>query len=293
MLKVGQFEITRIEEMMLIEPVATFAGIGEAELATHRAWLVPTYYNEAENGFATSIHVWLVRAPGFVALVDTGGGNDKERPLSPRFHIRSAPFLAMLAKAGVTREDVTHVLLTHLHVDHVGWNTMLVDGRWEPTFPNASYIMSAREVAWRDPARTTAERPAAAYLPFEDSVKPILNSGLTRLVEGTETILDGLDLMPLPGHTPHQMGIRLRSGGEEAIFPGDVMHQPVQVCYPEVNSKYCEVQDVARTTRAALLRHAVETGAILLPAHFGHPFGGRIAQDKTGGYRFVPLPEVP
>lgn len=288
MIKLGDIEITRIEELMITEPVASFAGIGEAELAAHASWLVPDYYVPAEASFVTSVHVWLLRGPGQVILVDTGGGNDKERPASPRFHKRQAAFLEELAKAGVRREDVTLVLLTHLHVDHVGWNTMLVDGRWVPTFPNATYVMSAREVEARDPERGAAGKPPGAQAPFIDSVKPILDAGLARLVEGNERITDGIDLMPIPGHAPGQMAVRVRSGADEALFMADVVHQPIQVYYPQVNSKYCEDQELARETRAEVLAYAADRHALLLPGHFGRPHAGYVERDGTG-YRFVPL----
>lgn len=293
MIKVGDFEIRRIEEMVLAEPAASFAGFDAAALSQHGHWLVPNYFDEAADAFVTSIHVWLVKTPTLAILIDTGGGNDKQRPASPRFHQRQAPFLDMLAKAGVTPETVDMVILTHLHVDHVGWNTQLIGGRWQPTFPRAAYVMSKSEVAWRDPKAGAADKPPASHQPFIDSVQPILEAGLARLVDGDETLAEGIDLMPIPGHTPGQMAVRLRSRGEEAVFIADVMHQPIQVHLPEINSKYCEDQDLARATRARILAYAADTGAILLPGHFGQPYGGTVERDGAGGYRFRPLATMP
>lgn len=293
MIKVGDFEITRIEEMVLAEPAATFAGFDAAALERHRDWLVPTYFDAAAETFVTSIHVWLVRTPTRTILIDTGGGNGKERPASPRFHQRDAPFLEALSRAGVRPADVDLVVLTHLHVDHVGWNTMLVEGEWQPTFPGATYVMSRVEVEARDPDRGGAGKPPGAAQPFIDSVRPVLDAGLARLVEGDEVLAEGVDLMPIPGHAPGQIAVRLRSQGQEALFIADVMHQPIQVYLPEINSKYCEDQDLARATRARILAYAADTGAIILPGHFGPPHGGTVERDGAGGYRFQPLATAP
>jgi glyoxylase-like metal-dependent hydrolase (beta-lactamase superfamily II) len=293
MIKVGDIEITRVEEMVLPEPAATFPGFDVDALAKHRNWLVPRYYDPATETFAVVIQVWIVKTPTATIVVDTGGGNDKERPASPRFHQRQAPFLEALAKAGIAREDVDFVILTHLHVDHVGWNTMLVDGKWVPTFPNATYVMPRIEVESRDPAGAGASRPPATHGPFLDSIKPVIDAGLARLVEGNETLMEGVDLIQIPGHSPGQMAVRLRSGDEEAVFIADVMHQPIQIYMPDLNSKYCEDQELARATRAKILAYAAETGAIILPGHFGPPHGGYVEKDGEGGYRFRPLAGMP
>lgn len=291
MIKVGDAEIIRIEELMVLEPAATFAGFEKSMLAEH-PWLVPNHYDVAADAFVTSIHVWLVKLPGRTIIIDTGSGNGKDRPLSPRFHRLDTPFLARLKAAGVAPEDVDLVLLTHLHIDHVGWNTVLAGRQWVPTFPNATYVMSRIERAWRDPALATATRPPAANLPFLDSVKPVIDAGLAKLVDGNEQIADGIDLLPTPGHAPGQMAIRIRSRGQEALFVADVMHQPFQVYYPAINSKYCEDQALAPKTRKWLLDYCADTGCLMLPAHFGAPFCGRITR-QAEGFAFLPSPQMP
>jgi len=289
MIKIGDIEIIRIEEMMLAEPLASFAGIGNEELLAQRSWHGPNFFNENEQSFVTSIHVWLVKTPKQIILVDTGGGNGKNRPLSPRFHMREVAFLKELSNHGVNPEDVNLVLLTHLHVDHVGWNTMLVDGKWVPTFPNATYVISAKEIEASDPKQGGASRPPGAQLPFIDSVQPIIDAGLVRLVEGNETITDGIDLMPIPGHSPGQIAVRIRSAGKEALFIADTMHQPIQVYYPAVNSKYCNDQELARQTRAKVLAYAADHQALILPGHFGKPYAGYVERNGSDGFIFVPL----
>jgi len=291
MIKVGKAEIIRIEELMVLEPAATFAGFHKGMVDEH-PWLAPRYYDPAADAFITSIHIWLVKTPERTVIVDTGSGNGKNRPLSPRFADLNTPFLARLKEAGVEPRDVSLVLLTHLHIDHVGWNTVQKGERWVPAFPNATYVMSRIEREWRDPATTTATRPAEANLPFLDSVKPVIDAGQARLVEGNEMIADGIDLMPVLGHAPGQMAVRLRSAGEEALFSADVMHQPIQVYHPEINSKYCEDQELARTTRKRLLEYCAEAGCLMLPAHFAAPFCGRITR-SGGGFAFVPSSSLP
>jgi len=291
MIRLGKAEITRIEELMVLEPAATFAGFHKGMVDDH-PWLVPGYYDAAADAFITSIHVWLVKTPERIIIVDTGSGNGKDRPLSPRFADLNTPFLARLKAAGVEPKDVGLVLLTHLHIDHVGWNTVRKGERWVPAFPNATYVMSRIEREWRDPATTAATRPAEANLPFLDSVKPVIDAGQAKLVEGNETIADGIDLAPVPGHAPGQMAVRLRSQGQEALFSADVMHQPIQVYYPEINSKYCEDQELARRTRRWLLEYCADTGCLMLPAHFAAPFCGRILR-RGDTFAFVPSERMP
>ena len=291
MIKLGDVEIRRIEEVMVLEPTATFAG-WQPHVAREQPWLVPNYYDAAADAFVTSIASWLIKTPEHTILIDTGSGNHKDRPLSPRFNQLDTPWLDRLKAAGARPEDIDLVLLTHLHIDHVGWNTRRAGDRWVPTFANATYVMSRIEREWRDPKLTTATRPAAANLPFLDSVLPVLEAGRVKLVEGTETIADGIDLMPTPGHAPGQMAVRVRSRGEEALFIADVMHQPIQIYYPEWNSKYCEDQALAPVTRRRVLGYCADTGCLMLPAHFGPPFCGTVTR-KGDGFAFVPSEQTP
>ena len=291
MLSVGDFKVTRIEDLVLAEPTALFAEWTPAIGEQHR-WFDKRYYDAAAQTFTISVHSWLVKTPNQTILIDTSGGNDKDRPTSPRFANLKTPFLERLRAAGVTPEEVDLVLLTHLHVDHVGWNTRLIDGRWVPTFPNAIYVMPRIEVEWRDPKRGAADKPPAAHFTFNDSIQPILDSGKARLVEGNETIAEGIDLMPLPGHAPGQMAVRLRSGGKEALFIADAMHQPIQVCYPEWNSKFCEDQVLARTTRKRLLAYCADYDSLICPGHFGAPYCGYVRRGGDG-FIFVPSEQTP
>lgn len=292
MIEIGDFRISRVEELVLDEDVSLLKHFGEATVAEHGEWLIPDFYNPERNCFYSMIHSWILRTPDKTIVIDTAGGDDKDRPLSPRFHHNKTGFLERLATAGVEPDDVDMVLLTHLHVDHVGWNTRLQDGAWVPTFPNAEYVATATELEVRDPKRGAAEKPPASWNTYLDSVQPIVDAGQMRVVEGTETIVPGVDLVPLPGHAPGMVGIRVRSGGKEALFIADAMHQPIQIYHPEWSSKYCENPQLADETRAKMLKYAADEGALILPAHFVAPYCAYV-RSGPNGYVFDRPGETP
>ena len=220
-------------------------------------------------------------------LIDTGCGNDKvrEEPAFRRFHQLHSPYLDTLAAAGALPEDVTVVINTHLHVDHVGWNTRLRDGRWVPTFPRARYLIGAAEWAhWQDPQGGPAMQPEGVPA-IVDSVQPVWDAGQVELMQAGDTLLPGLVARAAPGHTAGQLAIELRSGG---VFTADGFHQPMQIVRPEWNSRYCEGPYAAVTTRRRILGEAAEQGAVLFPSHPGAPHAGRVRNTPTG-WRFAPL----
>ncbi|MGR3493650.1 MBL fold metallo-hydrolase [Citreimonas sp.] len=293
MIRIGRFEIERVEEIVLREPKALYKDWDEARVAPIADWFVGDYYDPQDGTFATSIHSWLVRDGDRTILIDTGGGNGKPRPASPRFDGLDLPFLERLAEKGVRPEDVDLVLLTHLHVDHVGWNTRLDNGDWVPTFPNATYVMTEIEREWRDPERGAKGKPAEPTYPFVDSVKPVLDHATVEIVRGDEIdYLPGISFVPVPGHAPGMMAVRLQDAGEEALFIADVMHQPIQVYNPGWSSKYCEDPDLATETRAKILAHAADTGCLILPAHFGGTHCGYVRRDGDG-YAYEPSRVAP
>src|SRR5215831_1789254 len=229
-----------------------------------------------------SIHAWLVRTPTRVVLVDTATGNDKDRPGMPNLNHLNEPFLDRLKAAGARPEEVDLVLHTHLHADHVGWNTSKVDGRWVPTFPNARYVFSGRERAYLA-ALSAADGSEAAFraeaklgprpdplVPgiyegvYEDSVLPVIDAGLAQeiVVDGTEAV-EGFSFVPNPGHTIDHACIRFSSRGEQALFWGDVMHHPLQFVRPDWNSVFCEFPDAARKARRWAMNHVAETNALV------------------------------
>lgn len=247
----------------------------------HRDELAPDFWNPDDDSWLCAIQSWVIRSEGRTILVDTGAGNDRDRPQVPQFDHLATGFLETLAHAGVRPEDVDVVVNTHVHYDHVGWNTRLVDGEWVPTFPNATYLIPAVDRRYFDPEnahrrltpRTDADRLRrhGAALVFADSVAPILGHGLATLWEQEHRIDGALTLATAPGHTPGSSVLRLRSGDERAVFVGDLLHSPVQIFGPDANSCFCEDPAQARTTRRRVLAEAADTRSLLVPAHFpGH-----------------------
>ncbi len=210
-------------------------------------------YDRNAGTLTESVHTWLVRFSGYTILVDTGIGNGKRVPSVPQFNHLDLPYLDRLLAGGVQPEEVDFVIMTHLHLDHVGWNTRYEDGHWVPTFPNAKYIFSRSEQRYN--ASLSGHKPAPDLPPptlgkpvrqpaphvYDQSVAPIIESGLAELidVDGSEW-LDGISFLPTPGHSVDHASIRLRSGGQEALFLGDVMHHPLQLYRPDLRSVYCE-----------------------------------------------------
>ena len=256
-------------------------------IGLHRGWLEPHSVEPASGALITTHRSYLVRAGGLVILVDTCIGNDKERPLRPNWHRQRWPWMDNLRARGVTPEDVDIVMCTHLHTDHVGWNTQLRDGRWVPTFPNARYLFHETEYAyWLE------RHPAEEWLrdAFIDSVLPVVEAGRAVMVAGDHEVADGLWLEPAPGHTPGAVCLNLCDGDGRAVFCGDLMHHPVQVPAPHWSSVFCTDPGLSRATRTAFVERHAETGTMVLPAHFAKDGGGYIEGGGPGGsavFRFA------
>jgi glyoxylase-like metal-dependent hydrolase (beta-lactamase superfamily II) len=223
-------------------------------------------------------HLWVVEIDGLTIVVDTGIGNGKSRPFSALFDRLDNPVLERLDAAGFQREKFDFVLLTHLHVDHVGWNTHWQDGRWAPVFPNATYVFGERE---RDYFATPEGE--SRRMVFDDSVLPIIEAGRARAVrDAGEDIVEGIRFLPTFGHSIGHMAIEIRSRGEVALFSGDVMHSALQVHRPEWNSVFCLDQESARRSRYRLLAHAADTGATVFAAHFAETSAGTVKRVGSG-----------
>mgnify|MGYP001050392935 FL=1 len=283
---IGQASVTRVEEMLKPGfPAAHLLPDWDPEvLKEHGAWLEPNSYEGATGRFISSIHSWLIRTRHHTILVDCCCGNHKDRPGYDRFHMLDTPYLQRLADAGVAPEQVDYVLCTHLHVDHVGWNTRLIDGRWVPTFPNAKYVFSRVDRDHWDPARNP-NLPEVSRMIFQDSVHPVIAAGQDMVVDMTDQIGDDLLIEPAPGHSPGHVVLRLLSEGQEGMFIGDVMHQPIQVYRPDWSSGFCADPVQAAASRRRVLEHCAETGCRVFPAHFGIPHVGWVRR-QGGGYRF-------
>lgn len=286
--KIGKVTVTRIEELLgpSFQPEDLFATWDPAVLKEHGHWLAPHFYQPSTNQVIMSVHSWLIRTEHHTILVDTCCGNAKHRPESPHFHQLNQPYLDRLKRAGVNPEDVDYVLCTHLHVDHVGWNTRLVDGRWVPTFPNAKYVFSLEELNFWDPSKNP-HLPQEPRDVFADSVLPVIAAKQAHVVGMTDQLSDTLLIEPSPGHSPGHIILRLISGQDEGVFIGDVMHHPIQIYRPEWNSRFCMDPVEAVISRKKVLHHCVEHNAIVFPAHFGAPHAGRIQSDgKTFTFNY-------
>jgi glyoxylase-like metal-dependent hydrolase (beta-lactamase superfamily II) len=291
--RIGAVSVTRVEEQIgfaSFPPEQFFVGFERALVQRHLSWLVPNHYSPEQDRLVTSVHSWLVRTARHTILIDCCGGNHKERPDFRRFHQLDTPYLARLRAAGAAPEDIDIVLCTHLHADHVGWNTMLHDGRWVPTFPNAKYLFSRTENDVGNPDRN----PAADADPqrgraYRDSVLPVIEAGQAVLIDGAHAIDDAVLIEPAPGHTPGHVVLKLADRGERALFCGDALHHPLQVYAPHWNSRFCELPQQARATRRRMLEHCAGQRALLFPIHFGAPHVAEILGDGDAfSLRFVP-----
>ncbi|KOV62559.1 beta-lactamase [Streptomyces sp. NRRL WC-3618] len=273
-LEFGDVTITRVEELHGPSlPAEQFLpDLPASAWQENRSMLVPDHLGDQDDVVQAAMQTWLLRSEGRTVLIDTGVGNDKSRPAVAAWDHLKSNYLENLASAGVLPEDVDLVINTHLHVDHVGWNTRLVDGAWVPTFPNATYLMPKAdfEFFW-DPANNSGIAGGVNENVFADSIAPVHAAGQVQLWEGSHTIDGNLRLEDAAGHTPGTSVVLLESEGDRALFAGDVLHTPLQVLHPDHNSCFCEDPVRARATRRRLLGWAADTNALVLPAHFsGH-----------------------
>ena len=288
--RLGEFGLTRVIELEGpgFVPGELFPDATADVFEAHAGWLVPRHVDPDTGRLVMCIQTYVVRTPRHTILVDTCVGNHKPRPGRPAWHLRDGPFLADLAAAGVRPEAVDFVLCTHLHVDHVGWNTRLLDGRWVPTFPNAKYIFARREYDfWEARLREAVAAGRGKDSPFADSVLPVMEAGQAVLVDMDHEIEDGVWLEPAPGHTEGSVVINLRSGDSHAVLTGDVMHHPVQLLRPDWSSGFCEDKAQSHRTRRAIIERYAETDTLVAPAHFASPTVGHIVRaGDCFGFRY-------
>ncbi len=282
--QVGDVTITSIleDETFHIPPEFFFPDATGAEVAKH-SWLVPDYADEHGN-IGLRVQALVVQQGDRTLLVDPCVGNDKPRDL-PFWNQMSWPFMERLTDAGFDAEGVDVVLHTHLHADHVGWGTHLVDGEWVPTFTNARHFYTERELEFC----RSSEQPGLGGV-YTDSVAPVIEAGLSEIIEEDADLGGGLTLEPTTGHTPGHVSLWIESAGERALISGDFMHHPVQCAEPQ----WAEIGDAdidqARDTRRRMLAKVAESGALMLGTHFtGNP-AGRVVPDGDV-WRFEMVPE--
>lgn len=221
----------------------------------------------ANSAVLLAVQSHLVRFAGKTILIDTCVGEHKPRPARPEWNQRRATgYTSRLAACGCTPDDIDIIMCTHLHADHVGWNTRLESGVWVPTFAKARYLMSQTEIDYR--AGQAAARPEVDHGSFKDSVLPVIERGLVDTVQAGDHIVDGGQIVALPGHAPGQVGLQIIAGtSEHLLFCGDAIHSPLQVFQPDWSSAVCHDRKLAATTRRALLERAAADGLRLVPNH--------------------------
>jgi glyoxylase-like metal-dependent hydrolase (beta-lactamase superfamily II) len=273
----GGIAIRRIDEIGMSPETSQWLLPDATPERLREPWLQP--FTEG-GAVAMHVHIFAIEASGKRILVDTALGNEKHRQIPDADNLHT-PLLHRLAAAGFAPETVDLVITTHMHVDHVGWNTQLAEGSWVPTFPNARYLTDRREWDYWTAAAEGDEEVAQLH---RDSLQPVHDNGLYNLLDipeaGTE-VADGVRLVPTRGHTPGHLSVRLTGSERNALISGDSLHHPVQLAQPDIST----VGDVdpaeAQATRHRLLTELAGTDDLLLGTHFTHPTGGRVQQQDS------------
>lgn len=269
---IGAVTVTRIVELEAIGGSRFILPQATREEVKEIPWLAP-HFADADGRLKMSIHALVVETPSRRIIVDTCIGNDKTREV-PAWSNLQTRFLADLEAAGFPPDSIDTVLCTHLHVDHVGWNTKLVDGAWVPTFPKARYLIGRTEFDyWRD--ETKAADPAI----FADSVEPVWRAGLVDLVDIDHRICDEVSLVPSLGHTPGHVSVRIASQGQEALITGDFVHHPCQMAHPEWASSADFDQEASTATRRRMFSALADRPVLVIGTHFAAPTAGRLKRD--------------
>ena len=282
-LHLGDITIHRVMEMQapLFPMLSFFPTLTKELLDENRSWLVPTFVDPATDKFIAAVQSYIIKTPHHTILVDSCVGNHKPRPGRPFWDNQTSDtYERNLAAANVGLGDIDFVMCTHLHVDHVGWNTRLINGRWVPTFPNARYLFSDRELAhW-----TAREAKNAATCPWiTDSVLPIVAAGRADTVTSGHELDDHVRCIPTPGHTIDHFSVHAgRKGQPDAVVLGDMIHSPIQARYPELGMMADYDSALAAQSRRSLFGRFCDTSTLMCPAHFPAPSVGRVVRWKDG-----------
>lgn len=266
-----------------ISPGEMFPDSTPEAVAAQMDWMAPTHFDSTSGQLIMAFQSFVMQTPQHTILIDSCVGEDKER-LNPEFHMKKWPWMANLKALGLTPVDIDIVMCTHLHPDHVGWNTQLRDGRWVPTFPNAKYVFAREEYHhWEQESAQGSERIG---LTFIDSVLPVMEAGQAILVDHDHEIEKGIWLEPTPGHSPGHVIVNVESKGERGAFIGDLMHHPIQVPHAEWSTCYCWDMEMSSASRTKFVDTHTDAGTLVLPAHFAGSTVGRIT-GKSGKPSFT------
>jgi glyoxylase-like metal-dependent hydrolase (beta-lactamase superfamily II) len=278
--QIGKVTITRIVELEIAGGTRFILPDATREACLPIEWMKPHFMTD-EGRLIMSVHALVVDTGERRIVVDTCIGNDKQRNIPTWTNLQTS-FLEDLAAAGYEREGIDTVLCTHLHTDHVGWNTMLVDGEWVPTFPNARYLLGREEWTYWDARDADGEMNEGV---IADSVRPVVDAGLVDLVDMDHRLCDEVWLEPTPGHTPGHVSVRIESEGARAMITGDFVHHPCQMARLDWASSADYDRDQARETRERVFASEADGDVLVIGTHFATPTAGHIKRDGDA-YRF-------
>jgi glyoxylase-like metal-dependent hydrolase (beta-lactamase superfamily II) len=268
------------QELPLFDVLEFFPTLTKDVLEEHRSWLEPKFLDPASNKLVLCVQSYVVKTPHHTILVDTCVGNHKPRPARPFWHmLASDRYEKGLAATGIAVGDIDFVMCTHLHADHVGWNTRLDNGRWVPTFPKAKYLFADRELAhW-----TARHKEQPELHPWiTDSVLPIVEARRAQVVRSDHALDDLVALVPSPGHTIDHFSVQVGKPGQDAFLTGDMIHSPLQARYPELGMRADYDSKQAGETRRRLFDRFCDTPTVMCTAHFPAPSTGRLARWDDG-----------
>jgi len=276
----GDLTIHRVieQETSFLPALEMFPDLTGERLAENRSWLKQAKGLDDDDTLILCFQSYIVRTPHHTILIDTCIGNDKPRPTRPKWDMKTDnTYIGGLKAAGFSVEDIDFVMCTHLHPDHVGWNTRLQNGRWVPTFPNARYVFGKTEFEhW------TAQNAKAAVPQFVDSVLPVVEAKRADIVGNDLAVGDHARILPTPGHTPGHVAFAFGKGKDDAVFSGDLIHSPLQAVYPDLSPKFDVDPAQAARTRRGFLERYCDTDTLCCTAHFPSPSAGKIRRKGDG-----------
>ena len=282
--QIGKIKVTRIQEVVFPEFSDVIPAVTQ-ELVKEIKWLFP-HFVTADGHLSLSIHSLIVETPTDKLVVDTCIGDSRDRMPMEGMHMLSTNYMRDMQAEGYQPEDMDFVLCTHLHVDHVGWNTRLVDEKWVPTFPNAKYIMDKKDLDfWSSiDVDTDIDFMQVQRQVFEDSLMPVINAGLAQPVDAPSIICDGVRLISTPGHTPGHVSVVLESEGQTGLITGDFIHHPIQFHDPALVSPFDVDNEMAIETRRRIFGEYADTPTLIIGTHFAGPTAGTLVTEN-GTYR--------
>lgn len=278
--QVGRVRVTRIKELESIGGTRFILPQVGPDDVQKLSWMMP-HFADAGGALKMTVHSLVLETPGARIIVDTGLGNHKQGRAVPVWNDLDTDYLAQLTATGSPPDSIDMVICTHLHVDHVGWNTRLVDGRWVPTFPNAKYVFGDVEYTYW---KAHSDSPPQAAV-FADSVRPIIDAGLAELVASDLQLSDEITLLPTPGHSPGHFSVLIQSDGQQALLTGDVAHTPLQMQHLDWSTRFDTDPAQSAATRHSLFSRFADTGTLVIGGHFS---AGHIRRDKDV-FKFIAL----